>query len=225
MKKFFSLALAAMMAASLVGCSSGVSQEEYDAVVAERDALKEQLEEITQQPESVPVETEEPSQVEESQKESTPSEQYTSGQYKVGVDIPAGEYVVLADEDSGYFSVSSDANNDDIIFNGNFAFNSIITVQDGEYLKLSRSTAVPADLFYAENMVDLSKTGIMLCIGKDIEAGEYKLTCEEGESRYYCIYNSSRQDEIVNNENFENSAYVSVANGQYLVLSRCFIEK
>ena len=30
MKKFFALALAAMMAASLAGCSSGVSQEEYD---------------------------------------------------------------------------------------------------------------------------------------------------------------------------------------------------
>lgn len=45
MKKFFALALAAMMAASLVGCSSGVSQEEYDELQREyQQALDENAE-------------------------------------------------------------------------------------------------------------------------------------------------------------------------------------
>ena len=36
-----------LMIFHLTGCSGGVSKEEYDAVVAERDALKQQLEELT----------------------------------------------------------------------------------------------------------------------------------------------------------------------------------
>lgn len=150
---------------------------------------------------------------------------YESGQYKVGTDIPAGEYVVLAERGSGYFSVSADPNNDDITFNGNFDYNTIITIFDGEYLKLSRARAIPFDVFYANNTIDLSQTGVMLYVGKDIEPGEYKLTCKENESGYYCIYDSSRQDYIISNDNFENSAYISVSDGQYLRLSRCYIER
>ena len=58
MKKFFALALAAMMAASLAGCSSGVSQEEYDAVVAERDSLVAKNNTLTSQNNSLEEELE-----------------------------------------------------------------------------------------------------------------------------------------------------------------------
>ena len=221
MKKLVCLILLVLLLIGLVGCSDGVSQEEYDAVVAESDALREQVETMTKQKGNQPAEQE----VEYQEEEPVYKEQYPSGQYKVGADIPAGEYVVLADGDSGYFSVSSDANKEEIIFNGNFDYNTIIMILDGEFLELSRSTAVPVDAFYDVNTVDLSKDGIMLSVGKDIEAGEYKLICKEGESGYYCIYNSSRQDEIITNSIFENSAYVSVSDGQYLDLSRCYISE
>ena len=42
---------------------------------------------------------------------------------------------------------------------------------------------------------------------------------------YYCIYESSRQEEIVANNNFDNRAYVTVETGQYLELSRCEISE
>ena len=39
MRKFVTFLLAFLLVVGLVGCSSGVPQEEYDAVVSERDAL------------------------------------------------------------------------------------------------------------------------------------------------------------------------------------------
>ena len=60
---------------------------------------------------------------------------YYEGQYKVGRDFIAGEYVLLNTSDySGYFAISSDANGRNTIANGLFEVNSIITVYDGEYL-------------------------------------------------------------------------------------------
>ena len=40
-------------------------------------------------------------------------------------------------------------------------------------------------------------------------------------SGYYCIYSSSRQDNIISNDNFDGQRYVTVSDGQYLLLSRC----
>lgn len=145
---------------------------------------------------------------------------YTEGMYKVGTDIPSGEYVIYADSGKGYYCVSSDANGSDIVMNDNFTYNAIITVNDGEYLDLSKCHAIPI----SENPdVDVSGEGTFL-VGRHIPAGEYKLvtTSEHG---YYCIYSSSRNSDIVANDNFDGQTYVSVSDGQYLVLSRCKFEE
>ena len=61
---------------------------------------------------------------------------YGEGQYKVGRDFIAGEYVLLNTSNySGYFAITKDANGKDIYANDLFETNSIITVQDGEYLE------------------------------------------------------------------------------------------
>ena len=66
-----------------------------------------------------------------------------SGMYRIGVDIPAGEYKVIVDKDailnSGYIEVSSasDHNFSSIVTNDNFEGEKYITVSDGQYLKLS----------------------------------------------------------------------------------------
>lgn len=146
-------------------------------------------------------------------------ERFDAGQYKVGVDIPAGEYVVFA-KDSGYFCVSSDSNGNDILFNDNFDYNSIITIFDGEYLELSRCYAIPFDM--VEEM-ETGKTGCMFKVGTHIRAGEYKLDAGF-DSGYYCIYSNSRHDYIIANDNFEGQRYVTVSDGQYLLLSRCTFE-
>lgn len=151
---------------------------------------------------------------------------YEAGQYKVGLDMKAGEYVVMATGSiAGYFSVSRDANEDDILFNDNFNTNSIIEVKNGEYVKLNRCMAIDADDFYSQYTIKTSKTGVMFRVGYDIQPGEYKLIAESGKTGYYCIYNDARHDDIVSNDNFKNSSYVSVKRGQYLILNRCTIKQ
>lgn len=141
---------------------------------------------------------------------------YQPGVYKVGIDIPSGEYILFAENGTGYFAVSSDSNQNDILFNDNFKYNSIIAVQEGEYVNLSRCYAVP---FSDDVDINTSSTG-MFKVGTHIPSGEYKL--ESGEEKgYYCIYADSRHSEIIANDNFDNQTYVTVTDGQYLLLNRC----
>lgn len=61
-----------------------------------------------------------------------------AGTYKIGTDLPAGEYLFFA-KGMGYIEVSSNSRGtfDSIITNDNLMEDSYITVEDGQYLKLS----------------------------------------------------------------------------------------
>lgn len=64
-----------------------------------------------------------------------------SGMFRVGKDIPAGEYqIVQTGNYSAYYEINSDLSNSvyGIIENGNFRGNRYITVKNGQYLKLVR---------------------------------------------------------------------------------------
>lgn len=150
---------------------------------------------------------------------------YDEGKYKVGIDFIAGEYVLLnTSKYDGYFAISSDANGRKTIANGLFEVNSIITVYDGEYLELSRCTAIKATDFYSSYTIKTDLDGTMLKVGYDILPGEYKLIAAAGTSGYYSIYNDSRQTKIIDNGLFKNNTWVTVKNGQYIVLSRCHVQ-
>lgn len=152
-----------------------------------------------------------------------PVKTYTSGKYKVGIDIPAGEYFLqTASSLFGYMSVSRDSSGDldSIIENENFDTHHYITIQDGQYLELQNATAIPVNdmnkTFDASNLEEG-----MYRIGIDIPAGEYRLTTTS-ERGYFCVYdNSSAERQIQSNNNFESNDYITVVNGQYLLLSRC----
>lgn len=150
--------------------------------------------------------------------ESSSNDKISSGQYKIGDDIEAGEYVLFSTgENPGYFSLTTDSNGSDIIANDNFKNCSIITVKDGEYLELTRCYALPI-----EKVDNLAFDGDALFkIGTFLPAGEYKLYSEK--NGYYCIYSDGRHQNIVANNNFEGQTYVTVSEGQYLLLTRCKI--
>ena len=151
---------------------------------------------------------------------------YGEGNYRVGSDFIAGEYVLISTSDfSGYFAISSDANGDSIIANDLFEVNSIVTVKSGEYLKLSRCIAVESTDFYSSYTIKTGNDGIMLKVGYDIMPGTYKLIARSDTQGYYAIYNDSRHTKIVTNDLFKNSAWVTVSAGQYIVLSRCHIQQ
>lgn len=148
---------------------------------------------------------------------------YGAGMYKVGTDIPAGEYVFIVSGDrSAYVCVSSDSNQDDILENENFDFTFFATVSDGQYVKAQRCSFMAASDYTISISDDGSFSDGMYRVGIDIPAGEYKLTCTGDRSGYYCIYNDSIVPfDIENNDNFDGSTYVTVKDGQYLIMNRC----
>lgn len=152
-------------------------------------------------------------------KEELAKNKYSSGMYKVGSDLPAGEYVLIG---SGYFSVNSDSSGtlSSIIANDNFVNNSIISVSDGQYLTVKNA------VFYNISLnPDVSTSGEgMFKVGVHIPAGEYKLIATS--SSGYCEVSSSSSHNlsaIVSNDNFTGEKYISVKNGQYLKLRNCKI--
>lgn len=153
-----------------------------------------------------------------------PSEKYEAGQYKVGKDIPAGKYIVFAVDSSGYFMASSDANGDDIIFNDNFDTHSIIQVKEGEYLALDDCYAIPYSDDYPLPLPNRDYESGVYIVGVHIPAGEYKISAIRTDRKgYYCAYNNLHRDDIVANDYFEGTRYVSLSDGDCLIMERCEI--
>lgn len=88
-------------------------------------------------PSFVSDEEQETQKAEEEPQEEPQQTYYGEGMYKVGVDIPAGEYNVQANAgEQGYIEVSADASGDSIITNDIFNNNTYISVSDGQFLTL-----------------------------------------------------------------------------------------
>ena len=160
-------------------------------------------------------------EAERQRKEILENNRHSAGMYKVGIDIPAGEYVLIG---SGYFSVNKDSSGQlsSIIANDNFSGNSIVSVSEGQYLTVRDA------VFYDINLnPDVSTSGEgMFKVGLHIPAGEYKLVATR--SSGYCeVSNSSSHTlgSIVSNDNFSGEKYITVRNGQYLKLNGCKINQ
>ena len=146
--------------------------------------------------------------------------------YKVGADIPAGEYI-LDPSATAYYQVASDSTGtlESIVSNDNFSGTRYITVSEGQYLTLTGCTAYPASYVSDGTIKNDNLSGGMYKVGVDIEAGEYKVTPDG--SGYYEVDSSSAGtlDAIVANENFSSDVYVTVSDGQYLKLSGATLVK
>ena len=151
---------------------------------------------------------------------------YKAGTYKVGKDIPSGDYYLqsLTSKGSAYFGVYADSNKTKINFNENFKGNMLINIEDGEYLELNKCNAIPLLEFRQYYTTKTTLDNCMLEVGIDIEPGEYKLIATSSRG-YYCIYDDLRQSRIVSNDNFDNQTYCTVKKGQFLMLNNCKIEQ
>ena len=151
---------------------------------------------------------------------------YREGMYAVGTDIEPGEYYIYCTDDIGcYFAVYKDSSGtlDSIIANENIDSFAFVTVKAGQYLQVKRG-----------NFIESSKAVLpkadpngfyvagMYRVGIDIPAGEYKLVADAGDMAYVAVYKDSlnTMSSIVTNENFENTYYLSVEEGQYLYIKR-----
>lgn len=151
---------------------------------------------------------------------------YRAGMYAVGTDIEPGEYYIYCTDDIGcYFAVYKDSSGtlDSIIANENIDSFAFVTVKAGQYLQVKRG-----------NFIESSKAVLpkadpngfyvagMYRVGIDIPAGEYKFVADAGDMAYVAVYKDGLNtlSSIVTNENFENTYYLSVEEGQYLYIKR-----
>lgn len=151
---------------------------------------------------------------------------YSAGQYKIGKDLPAGEYVVISNGDS-YIELASDStgNFSSIIANDVFKNRSVITVQDGQYLKVQRGTIYAAkDTPKVELKNGMLPSG-MYKVGIDFPAGEYKVTSNGGDSYIEVSRDSSHNmSSIISNDLFTGDRYIQVSDGQYLKFFNCEVK-
>jgi hypothetical protein len=150
---------------------------------------------------------------------------YEASTYKIGKDMPAGEYVLFAeDTDINYFQVSNDSSGSltSISSNGVFKTNTIVNVDNGQYFNFTGCYAVPIT---EASTLDITKEG-MFKIGLHLEPGEYQLWKLEGSDiSYYAIMKDSthRMESIKTNGVLEGREYVTVEKGEYLELQGCYI--
>jgi len=144
---------------------------------------------------------------------------FKQGMYKIGSDMPPGEYVLLA-KGMGYFAITTDSTGslDSIVANDNFSSRSIVAVSAGQYLELKGCEAVPIDKAPPVNTASGVLGPGMYKVGIDLPAGEYKV--ESSNAGYVEVSSNSSHtlDAIVTNDNFSGSKYITVQDGQYLKL-------
>lgn len=144
------------------------------------------------------------------------------GDYKVGKDLPAGEYYVKCNSYNLYIEVASNESRsiDSIVYNLNTHGGAYITVEDGQYLRIQGG-----DLYELNKAPDVKpsdgkyKEG-MYKVDKDIPAGDYEIKSTEKLGYYEIASDSSHKIEnVVKNDNFDGTEKIKLEKGQYITLN------
>ena len=147
---------------------------------------------------------------------------YAVGEYKVGVTIPAGEYVLYSTNKGGsYYEVRK---GQDIIFNGFAQGALLLELWNGEYFKFDDATVQPAENV---DLVGLNLPSCALKVGTHIPPGEYLLTSLNKDANPVAVYSSSRLIMDKNLKSFEyveGQKFMSLQKGDVIIYENCKIE-
>lgn len=145
---------------------------------------------------------------------------YTDGSYKVGVDIPAGEYLLFATNlSTAEFYTSTDLAGDYFLTYGFPSPNIYETLRVGEYVHFTGLKAYP---IASAPAVPVKTDGSFLPgqykVGRDIPAGDYVINYT-GTTEYGDLYIESDSlneiDSIVGQDSYRGRIYVTLTTGQY----------
>lgn len=159
------------------------------------------------------------------------SQYWYDGAFKCGVDFQPGEYYILPLYTGGHmFSVSNTPNNFPYTNYEDYKLINKYTFAEGQFVKVEHGALmVPAEEVDTENWW---KYGAYL-VGKDIPAGDYKveqisndynteLSRMMGASGTYQVCEKSPEKKpIVYQDLFQSQMYVTLKEGQYLVVVNC----
>lgn len=154
---------------------------------------------------------------------------YPPKMYKVGSEIPAGEYVLISTSPFGsYFEITKDSSGalDSLLANDIFCGRSIVTVESGQYFNVSDATIYKIDGAPVINRSSKELSDGMYRVGMDIPAGEFTLHPTNPIGGYYELDKDSKHvsDSIIGNGEVKNQQYLTLKEGQYLTLKGAKIE-
>jgi hypothetical protein len=149
-----------------------------------------------------------------------------AGMYKVGKDIPQGEYLIYGEKEFSYYQVTKDSTGslESIVSNDNFSGTRYITVTDGQYIEIRTSKMLPSTAAQPQQPVDGKYPSGMYKAGKDIKPGEYKVV-SIGDNAYLEVRKNSMGsiDAILTNDNFKGEKYITIPQNNYIVLNDCYL--
>jgi len=150
-----------------------------------------------------------------------------SGMYKVGGDLPAGEYLLLGSAMS-YYQITKDSSGTlkSIISNDTFNNTRYITLENGQYLEFSEAKMFPIEKAPIISPVDGKYQEGMYKVGRDIEAGEY-IAMPVGKTTSYIEVSKNSNgtlNSIITNDIFRTKKYITIKNGQYIKFTGCYIQ-
>lgn len=139
-----------------------------------------------------------------------------AGHYKVGDNMPAGEYKIFPENDYAYFEITKDTTgkSTSIIYSDIPKDFFYLSANKGQYVKLQDCYAIPIKKAKKFNG-NVIKNG-QYKVGFDIPAGEYNLI-PDGQNPYFEV-NSTPNDytQIIVSDIVDKNRLVTVKNGQYL---------
>lgn len=143
---------------------------------------------------------------------------WAAGEYEVGKDIPAGEYIITSCEGFSVYTDSSKSNKivDDSVTHSR----QIVTVKAGECF------VVKAGIIYPIATAPKKSYGNgTYKVGTDIAAGNYTLSSAVGQGNIgvYYIYSNSTHEKsaLIAYKVFSKETYITLINGEYLEISSC----
>lgn len=168
----------------------------------------------------------------------------STSKYKVGKDIPAGQYVIIHDPlvntgDNFTYWALYKSKNGTFIRNNGFSYTSIITLKKGQYFEFNGGYAVPISkvnksIFTVKNLNKYikDKDGATVKVGTGFAAGTYKFTLASGKSYGYIYVASKDRGLNLNNEytrysvsKSSKSVTIKLKKGQYVEMSGCTVKK
>lgn len=148
---------------------------------------------------------------------------YPEGAYKVGSEIPAGEYAIISTLSSSFFGKATlwaDGRGDEVLEDLLVRKINYLTVQEGQYLILDDCKIV--DARKCKVIVDEPISPGVYRVGVDIPAGEYKFILDGGNAGTVEIYESSTPEKKhIRFDVIHSYSYVTVQEGQYLETFNC----
>lgn len=149
------------------------------------------------------------------------------GQYKVGTDITAGEYVLVTKKGAkGSFQITKDSTAEygSGILGGMVTNRLYVMVEDGQYIKIGSCDMYKTADAPKPDLSDGYYIDGVYKVGVDIPAGEHKVI-STGEDAYVAVKKDpGGVSSIISNDLFANERYITVKDGQYLELTNAKIK-